>query len=232
MTNIYLGTSTAAISNLSTEPIFYVYAYLREHDSDGALAGSPYYIGKGKDKRMVANHGKIQVPQDNERIVILFNNITEAEALSKEIELIASYGRLCDGSGTLHNIQKGGTGLSGENNPFYGKTHSVEYRTSKSTALKGKAQVLVKCPWCNKEGGRPQMHQWHFTYCLNNPDRIESKTTKRRGKAGKAQTQATKDKRSAALKGKKAGPYPVVSCIKCRCEVGARQILQHKCKAN
>jgi hypothetical protein len=31
---------------------FYVYAYLREKDSNNGLAGSPYYIGKGKEEEL------------------------------------------------------------------------------------------------------------------------------------------------------------------------------------
>jgi hypothetical protein len=29
---------------------FYVYAYMRSKDSDSAATGTPYYIGKGKDR--------------------------------------------------------------------------------------------------------------------------------------------------------------------------------------
>lgn len=38
---------------------YYVYAYLRKHDSKIAKAGTPYYIGKGRDGRAYKKHRKI-----------------------------------------------------------------------------------------------------------------------------------------------------------------------------
>lgn len=90
--------------------IYYVYAYLRED-------GSPYYIGKGKERRAWEQHrcnGKgVPTPDDYKRIVLLHENLLETEAFKLEIELIEKYGRKDLGTGILRNKTNGGEGLSG-----------------------------------------------------------------------------------------------------------------------
>ena len=94
---------------------FYVYEYLRED-------GTPYYIGKGKDKRAWVK-GKTEVgkPTDDSRIVLLKENLSNAEAKALEIELIAHYGRKDLGTGILRNKTAGGDGsvLTGEQNGMF-----------------------------------------------------------------------------------------------------------------
>jgi hypothetical protein len=84
---------------------YYVYAYLRED-------GTPYYIGKGKDKRITAPHN-IAVPKESNRRLKLSQNLTEEQAHQLEIELIAHYGRKDNGTGILRNLTDGGEGTSG-----------------------------------------------------------------------------------------------------------------------
>ncbi len=45
------------------------------------------------------------------------------------------------------------------------KGHTPEANKKRSESLSGIAKPKVKCPHCGKEGGRPQMHQWHFSNC-------------------------------------------------------------------
>lgn len=46
-----------------------------------------------------------------------------------------------------------------------GKILSEEHKLKIGERLKGKAKPTIKCPHCNKEGGIPQMRQWHFDNC-------------------------------------------------------------------
>jgi hypothetical protein len=81
---------------------YYTYAYLREDKT-------PYYIGKGKGKRLFYKYGKnCNPPKDRSRIIKLKENLTEEEAFKHEIYMIAVFGKKCDGTGILMNIADGG----------------------------------------------------------------------------------------------------------------------------
>jgi hypothetical protein len=85
---------------------FYVYQYVRKSN------GLPYYIGKGRGKRAWCPHGSVSVPKDLTKIQIISENMTEADALKLEKDLIAKYGRKDLGNGILLNKTDGGEGLS------------------------------------------------------------------------------------------------------------------------
>ena len=61
---------------------------------------------------------------------------------------------------------------AGKASPKRGKTHAEIYgaeskriRDELSAALRGKKQPQVVCPHCNKTGGKPIMHRYHFDKC-------------------------------------------------------------------
>lgn len=111
--------------------MFYVYAHYRADDP----AGLPFYIGKGKAERDIANkrnpiwkniankHGFI--------IKRLAENLTESEAWELEKSLIKKYGKISENTGCLSNIADGGEGASGV-------IHSDETKAKWSDAKKGK----------------------------------------------------------------------------------------------
>ena len=136
--------------------IYYVYQYLRTKDSDTAAAGTPYYVGKGKGRRAWSKgNNEIQPPTDTSNVVIVAQNLTEAEAFELEKQLIANWGRIDLGTGVLRNQTDGGEGPSGV-------VRSAEWRERQSKDRKGKKlhftaktysrkKELAKTKWQNPE---------------------------------------------------------------------------------
>jgi len=96
---------------MSSNTIYYVYAYLRSKDSKTAKAGTPYYIGKGTGYRAYGRHRN--KPTDKSRIIFLETNLTNLGANALERRMISWYGRKDLGTGILNNLTDGGDGTTG-----------------------------------------------------------------------------------------------------------------------
>ena len=119
---------------------YYTYAYLREDKT-------PYYIGKGRGKRIYCKNRTINAPTDKSRIIFLKKKLTEAEAFKHEVYMIAIFGRKDLGTGCLRNRTNGGDGVGGRvwtnlqrkkaSEKHLGKRMSAEARRKMSEAKKG-----------------------------------------------------------------------------------------------
>ena len=121
---------------------YYVYVYLRE---DGHPP-SPYYVGKGKDKRFQARHGRKYTnngywnPPKEENIRFVKTNLTDAEAIELEKKLIKQYGRKDNNTGILRNFTDGGEGSSGR----LVKQETVEKIKAKLIGRKASPETCAK----------------------------------------------------------------------------------------
>lgn len=153
----------ANVNNLEELNNFYVYIYLDPRKpgiftyGDLSFEYEPFYVGKGSGARITKNlKDKTKIPKANKiRSIVaanlhpitekVYENLCELDAFIGETYLIALIGRRDRNQGPLTNLTDGGEGLKGfiadlkgENNPFYGKTHTQEVKEKLSAIHRGK----------------------------------------------------------------------------------------------
>jgi hypothetical protein len=188
---------------------FYTYAYLREDRT-------PYYVGKGKGDRVYKkSKNDIRPPKDENRIILLKQNLSEEEAFQHEKYMISLFGRKDLGTGILHNRTDGGEGSSGV-------LQTEETKLKRSNAMKGRPRPEeVKNKIGEKNKGRIQSQEARDkignthkgnTYWVGRKHTEDSKQKMRDAKLGKSShmkgkshTEDTKDKISTSKKGKSNG---------------------------
>lgn len=132
------------------DKIYYVYVYLDPTNDE------VFYVGKGKENRFMVHLRPSKLRENSEKskkikkilkagvdpiIVIIFDGLTESEALDKEREIISQYGKE-----NLTNKTLGGQGVSGLISPFLGRKH-----TQKAKEKIRKSKIGIKNPMFGKK---------------------------------------------------------------------------------
>lgn len=167
--------------------------------------GTPYYIGKGKDRRAWQSHKRSNesdmLPSDKTKIIILHENLSESRAFALEKKLILDYGRIDLGTGCLRNLTEGGEG----NRKSGYKLWSEEDKKRMSEQRKGKKLGPNSVPSPLIGVPRPEEVKQKISEALKG--KPLTKETRRK------QSEAAKNRTKQAWTGKKR---PVVTCPHCQ----------------
>jgi hypothetical protein len=139
-----------------TAIIYYVYILFRD---DAHLI--PFYVGKGKGRRMYEHEGAARSGERSHKANIIrqihgesrevpkerIDCDSEAEAFALEIELIALFGRKVNGTGILANLTNGGEGVSGmiwSDEALEAKSATATLRWAKPGAHEAMSAAIVR----------------------------------------------------------------------------------------
>lgn len=122
--NHLLTTLAFKFINIIMKHEYYLYYYLRAMTSEIAEAGTPYYVGIGKGKRINRKGPKeVPMPIDKTLRVKILDNLDYETAKTLEIDHIKKWGRVDLGTGILRNKTNGGDGTGGRSMPLEERYH-------------------------------------------------------------------------------------------------------------
>ena len=203
---------------------YYVYAYLRNVNSSNGSEGTPYYIGKGRKKRLFEKH-TITVPKNKKYIEKLFENLTESQALEIEERLILEYGRIDLGNGILHNKTNGGDGGTS------GRIVSIESRIKSSLSNRGQKRsnkTVENLKKAQRQVDRNNEKNPFYNKKHSDETKLKMSLSKKGktwqeiyGEKAETKRQAVREK----LLGKLKGPQNKVTCPNCG-KIGGQSIMK------
>ena len=136
---------------------YYTYAYLREDRT-------PYYIGKGRGRRIHSTKRIVKPPKDKSRIIFLKENLTEEEAFKHEKYMIAVFGRKDNGTGILRNLTDGGEGASNQGTPEQRRESARKREASMTPEQRSESArkaAANKTPEQRRESARKAREAYH-----------------------------------------------------------------------
>ena len=190
-----------------TDFVFYVYAFLRKD-------GTPYYIGKGKNKRRYCSQRVTRAPKDKSLIVLLESNLSELGAFAIERRMIRWWGRKNNGTGILRNKTDGGEGSVGR------VCTPVSAETKAKMSAAGKIKIFTEEHCAKISKSNSGEHNANYGKAM--PEEVKAKLREKAllrdygplseehkkkvglSKIGKPRSEETKAKLRAANLGKKA----------------------------
>jgi hypothetical protein len=179
-------------------PMHYVYAYIRKSNL------TPYYIGKGKDRRAFQKHCGISVPKDRSKIIFIETNLSDVGACAIERRLIQWYGRKDLGTGILLNKTNGGDGSAG----YVTKTETKNKLSLANIGKKHTAKTKEKMS-SKKIGNRNGINSPGNTGIKHTEE-----TRRKISEAGKGRLQSEYTKQLLSLQ-RKGIPKPKLECPHC-----------------